>query len=134
MELQQTLARAWDQLSSIPEDAAGEPFRDGGWSRKQLLGHLIDSALHNRVRLLAAAAGGDASSTTYDEKLCVELHAYHELPWAELLEVWRIENVMLARVAARVPAPVLAQWLPGYTQHLHHHLAQFERGYTGISA
>src|ERR1700733_7053455 len=41
------------RLLAITESAAAEnPLTPGGWSRKQELGHLIDSAVNNRVRFI----------------------------------------------------------------------------------
>ena len=47
-----------DMLDDVPSDLANVPWRVGGWTRKQILGHLLDSAANNRQRFVRAAIDG----------------------------------------------------------------------------
>jgi hypothetical protein len=48
-----TIQEEGPKLWAIPEiTAASRPGTGKGWSRKQELGHLIDSATNNRVRFI----------------------------------------------------------------------------------
>ena len=47
-----------------------------GWSRKQELGHLIDSATNNRVRFIRATLEGQLSGPSHDARKWVELGGY----------------------------------------------------------
>lgn len=42
-------------LATISDPESQVPLRTGGWSRKQLIGHLIDSASNNHQRFVRAA-------------------------------------------------------------------------------
>ncbi len=48
-------------LKSLPESLADVPWREGGWTRKQIVGHLLDSAANNRQRFVRASAGSTYS-------------------------------------------------------------------------
>jgi hypothetical protein len=125
-------------IASIVDELAEQPFRKDGWSRKQLVGHLIDSALHNHVRFLSAANAGSLDVKTYDQEGCVQLHGYADMTWAAVVGPWRHENDLIARLVERLPAAsyaspctlangevVTLEWLiRDYLRHLSHHIEQ----------
>lgn len=45
-------------LLALPPALADTPWRNGGWTRKQIVGHLLDSAANNRQRFVRAATDG----------------------------------------------------------------------------
>src|ERR1039457_6747657 len=60
-ELARVVDAAELRLWQVSEEESGRPALSGGWSRKQLLGHLIDSASNSHQRFVRAAladAGG----------------------------------------------------------------------------
>ena len=54
------------------------------WSRKQELGHLVDSAANNHVRIVRAALEAEFRGAPYDQQGWVRTHGYQELPWPSL--------------------------------------------------
>jgi hypothetical protein len=125
-------------LLGISEERSLSTFRQGGWSRKEILGHLIDSALNNHQRFVRAALDGAYDGPTYEQAEWVNMHGYGSMPWASLLEHWRWQNALLAEVIRRVPQarldaccrvgindPVSLRFLiEDYLVHLQHHLDQ----------
>jgi DinB superfamily len=117
-------------------DAAPRPGGGDGWSRKQELGHLIDSATNNRVRFVLAALSRNYTGPNYDGRGWVELGGYADTPWADLVELWTRLNGALARVIDRIPhealgtsckvgdnQPVSLEFLiEDYLAHMQHHL------------
>jgi len=45
-------------LAKVSDADSQVPLRAGGWSRKQVIGHLIDSASNNHQRFVRAALEG----------------------------------------------------------------------------
>src|ERR1700683_1855187 len=90
------------------EQAAVRPSGPDSWSRKEELGHLIDSAINNHVRFLRASLENQYAGPPYDQDGWVRAHGYHELPWLSLLDTWRMHNELLSRVVKRIPDDRLA--------------------------
>src|SRR5258706_10141550 len=101
------ITQAATRFASITEDQAASSPRPGDWTRKQYLGHLIDSVIHNHVRIVRAATVGHAEDTGYLQKELVELHGYNELPWTALVAEWQSRNEFLARVVERLTSEQL---------------------------
>ena len=72
-------------LMSVPEALADVPWREGGWTRKQIVGHLLDSAANNRQRFVRAATDGAYFGPNYEQDAWVAAHGYAEQTWATLL-------------------------------------------------
>jgi len=53
------VAAADERLSAVTEQQAAQSYRAGGWLRKQVLGHLLDSAANNEQRFVRAALYGE---------------------------------------------------------------------------
>jgi len=95
------------KLRGISEQTSTRAGGGEGWSRKQELGHLIDSATNNRVRFIVAALNGDYAGPTYDGNGWVDLGGYADSSWSDLVELWTRQNQALARVVERIPDQVL---------------------------
>ena len=75
-KLKQIVATAPKLLGAIPpKDAAKQPTLVK-WSKKQELGHLIDSACNNHQRIVRAQIEEEPSLGEYDGDLWVALHKY----------------------------------------------------------
>jgi hypothetical protein len=91
-------------LTALPAKLADVPWREGGWTRKQIVGHLLDSATNNRQRFVRAGAEDGHSGPQYGQDAWVAAHGYAEQPWATLLAWWETEHEILMAVVDRVPA------------------------------
>lgn len=135
---QEGIAAADGVLRQVHAEDASLTIRAGGWSLKQVLGHLIDSALNNHQRFVRASLDGGYEGPGYEQNGWVDIHGYGEMSWPSLLANWRGQNELLCRVVERVPperltaickigtgAPVsLAFLIEDYVTHLHHHIEQ----------
>ena len=125
-------------LLQVPEAESSKPVLSGGWSRKQVLGHLIDSASNNQQRFVRAALQTALDFPGYDQDGCVRVQAVEEADWTLLVSLWAGYNRYLAYVIAHLPVskletlcrigsdePVTLRFLAeDYLRHLLHHLGQ----------
>jgi hypothetical protein len=125
-------------LLTLPHELADTPWREGGWTPKQIVGHLLDSAANNRQRFVRAATEGKYAGPKYAQDAWVAAHGYASLSWQTLLRWWETEHEILAAVVDRIPeerleascavgtdAPVTLRFLiEDYVSHQRWHLAQ----------
>lgn len=81
----------------------------GGWSAKQVLGHLIDSAANNHQRFVRAQFTDDLVFAGYDQEQWIRVQRYDASEWSELVEFWKAYNLHLAHVVDGIPEAVLTQ-------------------------
>jgi hypothetical protein len=132
------LASVSATLNAVSPELTDKPYRAGGWTRKQVLGHLLDSAANNRQRFVRASIQGEYSGPGYAQDAWVAAHGYKDQSWETLLRWWKAEHEILAEVVDRIPedrlatscivgngAPVTLRYLiEDYIAHHRHHLAQ----------
>jgi hypothetical protein len=136
--LRSEVGHAAARFTQLTESEAGRDRGQGKWVTKEVLGHLIDSAINNHQRFVRAQLGNAFSGPGYDQEAWVQLQGYRERPWLELVELWVALNGHVAAVIERVPAEKLQTpctigdhepaslewWMRDYVRHLRHHLAQ----------
>jgi len=129
-------------LLAIPENVSRISPGPGRWTRREELGHLLDSAANNHMRFVRAGLDGSYDGPGYDQDRWVELHGYRDLPWRDLVEFWRRYNELLAQVVERIPGDRLASpcriglgetvtlgfVIEDYVRHLRHHLEHIASG------
>jgi hypothetical protein len=125
-------------LEAISETDSLRTRGADSWSRKQIVGHLIDSALNNLHRFVRAQQAEELVFPGYDQRLWVGAGAYAERPWPALVSLWSELNAQVAHVIARIPPerlgtrcrigegePVSLEFIArDYVKHLRHHLEQ----------
>jgi hypothetical protein len=130
------------QLLALPPELACTRWRSGGWTRKQIVGHLLDSAANNRQRFLRAAIDGHYIGPKYAQDAWVEAHGYAGQSWETLLRWWETEHEILAAAVDNIPeerldasctigddAPVSLRFLiEDYLRHQRWHFAQLTSG------
>ena len=129
---------AEQKLSLVTEADSRHPFRSNGWTRKEILGHLVDSATVNHVRMVFAATQGHYEGPIYSQDAWVAVHAYSRMPWSAVLDQWRARYTWMAEMITNLPdesmgavltlgdhPPVtLEYWIHDCLDHLEHHVAQ----------
>jgi len=136
-------------LRRITESAAAIPVAPGKWCRKEIIGHLIDSASVNHERFLRACQSDDLVFPGYDQDAWVTTQKYTDAPWSHVVDLWSAWNRHLLRVMAAIPVeqreglrehhsfdviafravspdlPATLDYLMSdYVVHLEHHLTQ----------
>ena len=130
--LRQTIER---ELPNLLVLIALDPPKPGSWSRREELGHLIDSATNNHIRFVLAAIDGEFRGLGYAQDRWVEAHGYRNMEWHGLVDLWYRYNALLAHLVERIPEEhlsntcvigggvlTLAFVIQDYVVHMQHHL------------
>jgi hypothetical protein len=110
----------------------------GEWCKQEILGHLVDSAANNLQRIVRGALGTGMECLPYDQTGWVALQHYQGMDWAELVELWSVNQRQLCRVIAGLEegclenpvnigrdAPVTVRFvIVDYLRHLKLHVGQ----------
>jgi hypothetical protein len=136
--LARVLATVPARLVDISEADASQAPAPGCWSKKQILGHLIDSAANNHQRFVRAQLAPSFEGPSYQQEDWVNAQAYATERWPDLVNFWLLYNRHLLHVIANTPEaaldvpctiggsdPVpLSEVMSSYVDHMEHHLAQ----------
>jgi hypothetical protein len=111
----------------------------GKWSNKEIIGHLCDSAQINLQRFVRCTYE-ENFKLVYEQDEWVAAQHYQDMNVADLLQLWRLLNLQIARVLENYPVDRLqakcdnnkkevslhtVEWLAqDYVIHLRHHLNQ----------
>ncbi len=97
------------RLLALTDADAGRERDGGGWSAKQIVGHLIDSAANNHRRFVLAQFKDDLQFDGYAGEDWVSAQRYDRADWPHLVELWRGYNLHLAHVMSHTPAEALTK-------------------------
>jgi DinB superfamily len=128
------------RLRQISERGSIQPILPGGWSRKQVVGHLIDSTSNNHQQFVRAVLQTSLDFPSYDPSGSVRVQAVQGADWKLLVSLWAAYNRYLAHVIAQLPASksktacrigssgavTLEFLVTDYLTHLVHHLRQLD--------
>ncbi|WP_440133527.1 GNAT family N-acetyltransferase [Chitinophaga sancti] len=129
----------WEQLlRGISDQQAAVRLKSGKWSMKEILGHLVDSAINNNVRIIRAQQISLLEIPGYDQEFWVKGQAWQFMNWQNLVNLWIIFNQHLVLTIRTIPTadlqhtikvnenePVTLRYLIGdYVIHMQHHLSQ----------
>jgi len=137
-ELENIVDAAEASLRNMTDQESRLAALAGGWSRKQLLGHLIDSASNNHQRFVRASLQDSLEFPAYDQDGWQRIEAADQAPWPTLVALWAAYNRYLAHIIRHLPSakldvpcrigdsqPVTLRFLAtDYLGHLKHHLEQ----------
>jgi len=124
------------QLSRMNHDEMRFKPDPHKWSKKELLGHLIDSAANNHQRFVRAVNKVAALFPTYNQDEWVRIQRYNEISWSFLVTFWSAYNSHLSHIIECIPedaisspcnigkeTPVTLEFVvKDYLRHLQHHL------------
>ena len=135
--LNEIITASSEQMKRLSEQDWEFRKAPGKWSRKQILGHLIDSAANNHQRFVRAQYG-DKTTISYDGNAWVSVEKHHDAPVNNLIGLWVFYNLHLTHIISNIPKEkysalfhadekesVTLEWIvQDYIRHLVHHLKQ----------
>lgn len=109
------------------------------WSKKEILGHLIDSALNNIHRFVRIQYD-DKTNIYYDQDFWVKANDYENQEIKSVISLWKLLNLQIAQTWKNTPEELLYQTIPvkdefptlrflmeDYINHMKHHLGQISK-------
>lgn len=136
-------------VEPLDDAALDTPYRDGGWTARQIVHHLADAHLHAYLRCRSALTEDGPTATGYDPAAWADLSDARTAPiepsltllkglharWVALLDALPADAFERAWIHPTRGRPVsLGATLVTYAWHGDHHIAHIEaakRGYDG---
>ena len=128
-------------LKGIDEAEFSRQPAPGKWSKKEILGHLIDSAANNHQRFVRGQFE-DTPTIFYNQNEWVGRSRHSQFDTSQLIEFWTLYNRHLAMLVSLIPEGDLQKkcntgkenhtlaWLfEDYVGHLEHHLEEIVENY-----
>ena len=134
-QLQSIIAGYMEQLNGLDEEKWIYKSNPAKWSRKEVLGHLIDSA-QNNIRRFIVAQYEDKPNIVYAQDNWVAAANYQNYVTYNLVTLWTLLNRHICMVLKSIPEGAeerccdtgemrSIKWLAeDYNKHLLHHLHQ----------
>lgn len=137
-DLRETVEMVLPLLEEITDPDASVPRAPGKWSRKEILGHLIDSACNNQQKFVRTMARPGLDFVGYEQDFWVGSQKYNSADWRGLIALWRAYNFHVAHIIEHVEPGLLGNSIAiedagtftlefimkDYVEHLKHHLLQ----------
>ena len=136
-ELEGIVSQARKDFNKMSPEEWNYRAAPGKWSKKEILGHLIDSAANNHQRFVRAQYE-DNTSITYEQDRWVSFQKYADEPVENIIGLWTNYNKHLVYLISIMPGDklknlcdikqeklVTLEWvITDYVRHLKHHLDQ----------
>ena len=136
--LRKVVAEALPVLQSISNEEASNKPLPHKWSKKEILGHLIDSAGNNQQKFVRTMAESHLEFVGYQQNFWVDSQKYNTADWQTLIDLWQAFNLHLAHIIENVKPETLSHTITisdagnftlkfimeDYVEHLKHHLSQ----------
>lgn len=123
-------------FDEIKANSWGHKTAPDKWSKKEILGHLIDSAMNNMHRFVRIQYD-DQTNIYYDQDFWVKANDYQNQDYQSVIELWKLTHFQIVRTWAnilddqldkKIPVkdehPTLRFLMEDYINHLDHHLQQ----------
>ena len=148
-ELQQIVNKFTESIGSLTEKEFSQKPRSDKWSKKEVVGHLVDSAQNNLRRFICGQYETTPPHIIYEQEFWVRANGYGNMSSQDVIQLWRLINLQICTVIRSMPAANRTrlcntgkeseslhtlEWLASdYVKHLKHHLNQVISGSFNIT-
>ena len=128
------------KLFVISDEVASNKPNPKKWSRKEILGHLIDSASNNHQRFVRLQIDNEIKLPKYKQDEWVSVQRWQQKNWEEIIALWKLYNQHILHIFQHIDESKLfntvtlgdeedeiytLQFLiDDYVDHMEHHLKQ----------
>ena len=137
VRLKEVLAKNISTLNAISEANASLKTAPGKWSKKEILGHLIDSASNNHQRFVRLQIDNNITLPKYKQDEWVAVQHWQEKEWGSIITLWKLYNEHIAYIFKRIDESKLSNvmmlgdkeytlqfLIDDYVDHMENHLKQ----------
>ena len=107
--LQNIIEQVKPELQLI-SDLESKVKRGNRWSKREIMGHMIDSASINHQRFLRAQLKESLIFDPYDQDLWVEMQKYQDVTWRNLVILWAQYNIQIAPLVNQIPRDQMSNY------------------------
>lgn len=138
-QLEQIISDQISRFNEFSSEQWNEKPSPAKWSKKEILGHLADSAINNIHRFVRVQYD-DQTNIYYDQDFWVAASDYQSRDLLSIIQLWQHLNLHIAQLWSNIPDDQLAKTIPvkdehptlkflmeDYIDHLNHHLMQIFR-------
>ncbi len=137
-EIRKIVVDVEPKLRELDGDAIANRTSPKKWSRKEILGHLIDSACNNQQKFVRTMLQKELEFPGYRQDDWVDAQKWVKADWSEMIDLWMAYNRHIAFLIENVDEGSLSNSItiesvgpftlefimPDYVEHLKHHLKQ----------
>ena len=138
-KLEQLLEKSLNYLTQSPESEISKKVADEKWSKKEILGYLIDSGIYNLQRFTEVQYKKKPYRIDhYNQDELVKANDYQNAEIKKIIALWdNINNWILSVMKKQTPKTLvykieldknkisdLSSLMKDYVEHLEHHLDQ----------
>ncbi|MFZ1809346.1 MAG: DinB family protein [Cyclobacteriaceae bacterium] len=143
-ELNAIVAEFTEKMAAFSEAELAEKPLPNKWSKKEVIGHLIDSGQNNLRRFIVAQHETTPPKIVYDQDFWVKANNYQKMTGKDVIELWRLTNNQISSILITMDSDKYVktcntskeveqlrslEWLAAdYVKHLKHHLNQVIKG------
>lgn len=125
------------RFENISEEQWSHKSSPEKWSKKEILGHLCDSALSN-IRRFVITQYKENENIVYDQNFWVKAQNYQNIPTLDIINLWKFLNFQIVNTVENIPDEALQRTcnmtktgpqiftlefiINDYIGHLQHHL------------
>lgn len=125
------------RFEKISEEEWSHKISPEKWSKKEILGHLCDSALSN-IRRFVITQYKEKDNIVYDQNFWVKAQNYQNIPTLDIINLWKFLNFQIVHTVENIPDEALQRTcdmtkvesqvftlefiIKDYIDHLQHHL------------
>ena len=132
-ELEDLVNKYFVQLNGISEPELSLKPHPSKWSKKEIIGHLVDSA-QNNIRRFIVSQYETQPVIIYQQNEWVRINDYQHMDSRQLIQLWYLLNRQICNLLANTPlsnlqltcqtesARTIAWLASDYVKHLKHHM------------
>jgi hypothetical protein len=94
------------RFETISEEEWSYKISPEKWSKKEILGHLCDSALTN-IRRFVVTQYKENDNIVYDQDFWVKAQNYQDIPVSEVISLWKSLNFQIVHTVENIPDEAL---------------------------